>query len=442
MTMRLFITVTFVFTVVGMLAGCDGSAAKPTSTSGAVIPASHFIVGDKPANAPMLTEVKAESKVGDKVMFEARVGGRSEVFVKDVAIFMAADPRLVSCDQRPGDHCSVPWDYCCEDSNLMKAGTATINLTADVADEHVFVRPGSDAYFLFSIAHVLFEDDLVRLGRFADFTHGVEAIRELAADFAPEATARATGIDADTTRRIAHELADHPRACVYGRIGTCTVEFGTLASWLVDVVNILLGRYDEPGGMMFPRPATGQHEPGNPMPPIPIGPYKTAARGLPTRYILLDSWWYTKGSGGGVKEWDATSGTFPSGLLKFREAVGGMPFQMHNRHWSADNVYATQNGGGYQFELDPFTGLAVPLEQRFWDDLISNKTGAGLAVFEQDWMYNELQGNNRTLQNVSMGREWLLQMGRGAAKHGPLPLPLSLAGSPPHSLLVSSLPQA
>ena len=61
----------------------------------------------------------------------------------------------------------------------------------------------------------------------------------------------------ETTRRIAHELAAHPNACVYGRIGTCTVEFGTLASWLVDVVNILLGRYDEPGGMMFPRPATG-----------------------------------------------------------------------------------------------------------------------------------------------------------------------------------------
>ena len=52
---------------------------------------------------------------------------------------------------------------------------------------------------------------------------------------------------------------------MYGRIGTCTVEFGTLASWLVDVVAILLGRYDEPGGMMFPRPATGQHEPGNPI---------------------------------------------------------------------------------------------------------------------------------------------------------------------------------
>lgn len=154
--------------------------------------------------------------------------------------------------------------------------------SAAVADEHLFVRPGTDAYFLFALVHVIFEDDLVSLGRFADFTDGIDDIRDLSAEFPPESTAAATGIDAETTRRIAHELATYKNACVYGRIGTCTVEFGTLASWLVDVVNILLGCYDEPGGMMFPRPATGQHEPGNPMPPIAIGPYKTAARGLPT----------------------------------------------------------------------------------------------------------------------------------------------------------------
>jgi len=154
--------------------------------------------------------------------------------------------------------------------------------SAAVADEHLFIKPGSDAYFLFALTNVIFEEGLDNLGRFAAFTDGIEEIRELAKEFTPEATAAATGISAETTRRIARDLARHPNACVYGRIGTCTVEFGTLASWLVDVVNILLGRYDEPGGMMFPRPATGQHEPGNPMPPIAIGPYKTAARGLPT----------------------------------------------------------------------------------------------------------------------------------------------------------------
>jgi anaerobic selenocysteine-containing dehydrogenase len=153
--------------------------------------------------------------------------------------------------------------------------------TARSADEHVFIRPGSDAYLLFALAHVIFEDGLVRLGRFEAFLDGVDKIRSLASQFTPELVAPATGIPSETIRRLAHELATHPHACVYGRIGTCTVEFGTLASWLIDVVNILLGRYDEPGGMMFPRPATGQHEPGNPLPPITIGPYKTAARGLP-----------------------------------------------------------------------------------------------------------------------------------------------------------------
>jgi anaerobic selenocysteine-containing dehydrogenase len=44
---------------------------------------------------------------------------------------------------------------------------------------------------------------------------------------------------------------------VYGRIGTCTQEFGTLASWLVDVLNVLTGNLDEPGGAMFAKAATG-----------------------------------------------------------------------------------------------------------------------------------------------------------------------------------------
>ncbi|MEZ4216924.1 MAG: molybdopterin-dependent oxidoreductase [Myxococcota bacterium] len=153
--------------------------------------------------------------------------------------------------------------------------------SAREADEHLFIRPGTDACWLFAVAHVLFAEGLVKTGRLGAFVDGIERVRELARDFAPEDVADATGIDAATTRRIARELAAHPRACVYGRIGTCTVEFGTLASWLVDVVNVLLGRYDEPGGMMFPRPATGQHEPGRALPELAVGDVRTVVRGLP-----------------------------------------------------------------------------------------------------------------------------------------------------------------
>ncbi len=65
------------------------------------------------------------------------------------------------------------------------------------------------------------------------------------------------GIEADEIRRMARELAAAPTAAVYGRIGTCTQEFGTLASWLVDVLNVLTGNLDRAGGAMFPLGAAG-----------------------------------------------------------------------------------------------------------------------------------------------------------------------------------------
>src|SRR5207237_3798700 len=86
---------------------------------------------------------------------------------------------------------------------------------------------------------------------------GLDDVRSLAAPFTPEAASRTTGIDAGEIRRIARELAAAPRAAVYGRIGTCTQEFGTLASWLVDVLNFLTGNLDREGGAMFPLGAAG-----------------------------------------------------------------------------------------------------------------------------------------------------------------------------------------
>jgi anaerobic selenocysteine-containing dehydrogenase len=129
--------------------------------------------------------------------------------------------------------------------------------TVEEADEHLAIRPGTDALFLFAIVHVLFADDLVDLGTVAAHVAGLDAVRDAAAPFTPERVAPATGIDAATIRRIAHDLAAAPHAAVYARIGTCTQEFGTLASWLVDVCNVCTGNLDRPGGAMFTKPATG-----------------------------------------------------------------------------------------------------------------------------------------------------------------------------------------
>ena len=135
--------------------------------------------------------------------------------------------------------------------------------TAEMADRHLAVRPGTDGALLFAIVHVLFDEDLVDLGRLADHVVGIEQVRAAAADFGPETVAGHCGVSAQEIRTLAREIATARTAAVYGRIGTSTVDFGTITSWLVDVVNILTGNLDRPGGVMFasspiaaaPRPA-------------------------------------------------------------------------------------------------------------------------------------------------------------------------------------------
>jgi anaerobic selenocysteine-containing dehydrogenase len=127
--------------------------------------------------------------------------------------------------------------------------------SAKAADEHLVIRPGGDAAWLAALAHVLFAEDLVDTGAAGEYVDGVNEVRGLVLPFTPEAVEHATWISPEVTRRIARELAAAPTAAVYGRIGTNTVEFGTLASWLTDVVTTLTGNLDQPGGMMWAHPA-------------------------------------------------------------------------------------------------------------------------------------------------------------------------------------------
>ncbi|OBG15764.1 molybdopterin-binding oxidoreductase [Mycolicibacterium celeriflavum] len=124
--------------------------------------------------------------------------------------------------------------------------------TAEFADRHLAPRPGTDAALLASVVNVLFDEDLVDLNGLAGHVDGVDEVRALTADFSPDTVAAHCEVPADDIRTLAREIAAAPSAAVYGRIGTSTVEFGTLGSWLVDVVNILTGNLDRPGGAMFP----------------------------------------------------------------------------------------------------------------------------------------------------------------------------------------------
>jgi anaerobic selenocysteine-containing dehydrogenase len=129
--------------------------------------------------------------------------------------------------------------------------------TAEMATQWLPIRPGADAYLLAAVVQVLAEEGLLALGPLAELVTGLDEVVAACAPFTPEVVADACGLPAEDIRALARALAGAPTACVYGRIGTTTAEFGTLTSWLVDVVNVLTGNLDRPGGAMFTRAAAG-----------------------------------------------------------------------------------------------------------------------------------------------------------------------------------------
>ena len=156
--------------------------------------------------------------------------------------------------------------------------------TAEVADEHHFIRPGTDAHLLLGMLSVIVEEGLIDLGDVAGHVHGLDEVEKLGREFSPEAASQSCGIDAGEIRRMARALAGAERAAVYGRIGTCTQEFGTLASWLVDVLNVVTGNLDRPGGAMFTEAAAGASNtrgaPGKGK-GMQVGRWSSRVRGLP-----------------------------------------------------------------------------------------------------------------------------------------------------------------
>lgn len=125
--------------------------------------------------------------------------------------------------------------------------------TAAVADEHLSIRPGGDVFLLLGMLQHLFATGAPNFGAAQAYVVESDALRDAVAGFTPERVADAAGIDAATIRRLAEALRDAPRAAIYGRIGTCTQTFGTLCSWLLEVLNAATGRLDAEGGMRWPK---------------------------------------------------------------------------------------------------------------------------------------------------------------------------------------------
>lgn len=127
--------------------------------------------------------------------------------------------------------------------------------TAQLANEHDFIKPGSDVVLLLSMVREIFEENLIRSSDVLDSVPDYKTIQSYVQDFTPEYAAQHTGISASRIRTIVKDFTDSPKAVMYGRMGVSVQEFGLLSQYLIMLINILTGRLDEEGGMMFAAPA-------------------------------------------------------------------------------------------------------------------------------------------------------------------------------------------
>jgi anaerobic selenocysteine-containing dehydrogenase len=153
--------------------------------------------------------------------------------------------------------------------------------SAALADEHHFLRPGGDAALLLALHHVLFAEKLVDERAVGEIAGGLDTLRALAAKFPPQRVAAATGIDAETIARIARDFAKAKRAVAYGRVGPCQNEFSSVASWLIETLNVVTGNFDREGGAMFATPALDLPSIGRMLVGNGYARWRSRVRGLP-----------------------------------------------------------------------------------------------------------------------------------------------------------------
>ncbi len=153
--------------------------------------------------------------------------------------------------------------------------------TVKHADQWLPIYPGTDAALQLAVVQVLFEEGLVDLGHLSDRLRNVDVVERVARDFTPERVAATCGVTAAEIRILAREFAAADRACWYARIGTCNQEFGTLASWLPDVINALTGNLDSEGGLMWGKPIAWSGTLAQRDQPIEFGKFHSRVRGAP-----------------------------------------------------------------------------------------------------------------------------------------------------------------
>ncbi len=303
--------------------------------------------------------------------------------------------------------------------------------TAAVADEHYFVKPGSDAYVLTAIIHELFAEELVRCEYLGGVLKHVDAVEQAVAALTPELAEQKSGVPAGMIRQLARRLSETERAVVYGRMGVSVQRFGALCQWAIQVINILIGAFDRQGGTLLTTPAFDSVQKGS-RGAGSFDRFRSRVRGLPEHggelpAVTLAEEILTEGEGQlrGMITIAGNPLRSSAGSDQLKRAFETLEFQM------AIDFYINETTSHADLILPPTS----PLEHDHYDIAffklaVRNSTRYNAPVFEpeegalHDWqIFNELSTKISALKGRAFkplpAPEKLLEAGIYDGEYGP-----------------------
>ena len=328
--------------------------------------------------------------------------------------------------------------------------------TAEKSDQHLFIKPATDIWLLLAIINLIISKDKMRLDRVDHFieVEKIDEIKSLVQDVTPEVASTITGIPTNDIIALVDEFTAADSAVCYGRLGVSATEHGALSHWAINVINVLTGNFDNPGGAMLTSPAinTALHKNKNKR----LGRWHSRVRQLPEYggelpSITIAEDILTPGDGQ-IKAFITSCGnpvlSVPNGR-KIEEAFASLDYMV------SIDIYINETTKYANIILPPATGLETPhYGAPFHNLAVHNTTKYSLPAVEKekgtkyDWeifkglvkAYNALLDEPKEVQEFTL--EQTLQLALMSSSRG---ISLQQLKDQPHGIdlgpLVSKLPE-
>jgi len=201
----------------------------------------------KPLGSRYRSNALAQEKTGEHLVDAHLYGGhtRGEFEHAEVSVFVGKNPWMSQSFPRAR---VVLHEIAKDPARSMVVIDPVVTDTAEMADYHLRVKPGADAWCVAALAAVLVQENLCDETFLADHVTGTDAVREVLHRIPIADYAQRSGVDEDLIRAAARRIAGAQSVAVFEDLGVQQAPNSTLCSYLNKLLWILTGNFAKRGG--------------------------------------------------------------------------------------------------------------------------------------------------------------------------------------------------